>query len=176
MAEKEWVLELEDTVWPKTTIDHDRMIVRAVVTDDDDNFYFVRIRRDDEFGKSVLIETAGGGVEAGEDPDTAVMRELKEELGADVEIICRIGIVSDYYNLIRRHNINQYYLCRVISFGEKHLTRQETEDFHMTTLKLKYDEALAEYEKCSCTGLGRLLANREIPVLKRAGELMHHHR
>ena len=40
-------------------------------------------------------------------------RELKEELGADVEVVCKIGVVSDYYNLIHRHNINNYFLCRV---------------------------------------------------------------
>ena len=38
--------------------------------------------------------------------------------------------------------------------------------------ELKYEEALAEYEKCRCTGLGRLIANREVPVLKRAKELL----
>ncbi|WP_026499179.1 NUDIX hydrolase [Butyrivibrio sp. WCD2001] len=48
-----------------------------------------------------------------------------EELGAEVEVICKIGVVSDYYNLIHRHNINNYYLCRVKSFGDKHLTQDE---------------------------------------------------
>ena len=66
----------------------------------------MRANRDDDFGKATLIETAGGGVEAGEDLDTAIRRELKEELGADVEILCKIGVVSDYYNLINRHNVN----------------------------------------------------------------------
>ena len=32
--------------------------------------------------------------------------------------------------------------------------------------------ALEEYEKCSCTQLGRLIANRELPVLKRAKEIL----
>ena len=114
----------------------------------------------------------GGGVESGENLDTAIRRELKEELGAEVEVICKIGVVSDYYNLIHRHNINNYYLCRVKSFGDKHLTQDEIEDFHLSTLKLHYDEALKEYEKCSSTRLGRLVANREVPVLKRAKELL----
>ncbi|MCR5403259.1 MAG: hypothetical protein K6E91_05480 [Butyrivibrio sp.] len=37
--------------------------------------------------------------------------------------------------------------------------------------ELKYGEALAEYEKCRCTAIGRLVANREVPVLNRAKEL-----
>ena len=170
-AEKELLLNLEDNEWPHTSIDHDRLIVRAIVVDDVDNYYFVRANRDDEFGKATLIETSGGGVEPGEDLETAIRRELKEELGADVDVICKIGVVSDYYNLIRRHNINNYYLCRVMSFGDKHLTKDEIEDFHLSTLKLKYEEALSEYERCSCTSLGRLIANREAPVLKRAREI-----
>ena len=72
-------------------------------------------------GKVTLIETSGGGVEKGEDLLVAIERELKEELGAKVEILCKIGVVSDYYNLIHRHNINNYYLC---SFNIKILCRQ----------------------------------------------------
>lgn len=34
--------ELQDTQWPKTYIDHDRQIVRAIVVDDEQNFYFVK--------------------------------------------------------------------------------------------------------------------------------------
>ena len=165
-------LYLQDTEWPFTGVDHDRMIARAIVTDDDGYFYFVRVERDDHFGRATLIETSGGGAEPGEDFDTAIKRELKEELGANVEIICKIGVVDDYYNLIRRHNINNYYLCRAVSFGEKHLMPDEIEDFHLLTLKLRYDEAVGEYEKRACTPIGRLIAQRELPVLKRAKELL----
>lgn len=172
MMNKELALELKDYEWALTTIDHDRMIVRAIVVDDEENFYFVRVNRDDMFGKATLIETSGGGVENGEDLETAIKRELKEELGANVDIICKIGVVSDYYNLIHRHNINNYYLCKVKSFGNKHLMKDEIEDFHLSTLKLKYEDALAEYQKCRNTPLGRLIANREIPVLKRARHII----
>ena len=34
------------------------------------------------------------------------------------------------------------------------------------------EDAVKEYEKCSDTKLGRLIANRELPILKRAKELM----
>ena len=70
--------------------------------DDAGYFYFVRAERDDDFGRATLIDTSGGGVEAGEDLDSAIKHELKEELGAEVEVVCKIGVVSDYYNLIHR--------------------------------------------------------------------------
>lgn len=165
-------LSLTDNEWEFTFTDHDRDIVRAVVFDDDGYFYFVRAERDDDFGKATLIETSGGGVEKGENLEKALIRELKEELGAQAKIICKIGVVDDYYNLIHRHNINNYYLCKVTSFGEKNLTQDEIEEFHLSTLKLTFDEAIKEYEKLSCTKVGRLIANRELPVLKHAKVIM----
>lgn len=169
---KELNLQLKDTEWPLEYIDHDRKIVRAIVFDDQENYYFVRAKRDDDFGKATLIETSGGGVEADEDLETALKRELKEELGAEVEIMHKIGIVSDYYNLIHRHNINNYYLCKVTSFGEKHLTKDEIEDFHLSTLRLNYRDAEKEYQKCAETKIGKLIADRELPVLRRAKVLL----
>lgn len=165
-------MNLQDTEWPLDYIDHDRNIARAVVYDQNGQFYFVRAQRDDDFGKATLIETAGGGVEEGEDLLVAIKRELKEELGANVEVICRIGVVSDYYNLIHRHNINNYFLCRVDSFGDKNLTEDEKNYFHLSTLKLSYEEAVKEYESGRDTRLGRLLANRELPILHRAKEIL----
>ena len=165
-------IELRDTEWPFTYTDHDRVVVRAIVVDADGYFYFNRLVRDDIFCTGTVIETAGGGVETGEDLLDALRRELKEELGAEVEILTQLGIVSDYYNLIHRHNINHFYLCRVTAFGETAMTAAERDTFHLSTLKMTYDEALAEYEGCTATALGRLIAARELPILHRAKELL----
>ena len=167
-------IELTDEEWPLEWIDHDRVIARAIVVDDEGYYYFVRAERDDDFGKATLIETSGGGVEPGEELTEAIRRELREELGAEVEILCKLGVVSDYYNLIHRHNINHYFLCRMRARGEKHLTRDEVECFHLSTLRLRYDEAIREYETCAGTRIGRLLARREVPILNRAKEILGH--
>ncbi|MCC8192565.1 MAG: NUDIX hydrolase [Ruminococcus sp.] len=165
-------IELKDEEWESDYIDHDRQIVRAIVIDDMNYFYFVRVQRDDDFGKATLIETAGGGVESGESNDDAIKRELKEELGADVEIICKLGTVSDYYNLIHRHNINNYYLCKIKSFGNTNMTDEEVNYFHLSTLKMKYQDAILEYEQRSDTKLGRLIARRELPILMHAKKII----
>ena len=172
MGREEININLRDEEWEFNGVTHDRQIVRAVVFDDDGYFYFVQVDRDDDFGRAICIETAGGGVEDGEKLEVAIHRELEEELGASVEVICKIGVVSDYYNLIKRHNINNYYLCRAISFGEKHMTEDEIHQFHLSTLKLTYDEAISEYEKRRETPLGRIICNRELPILKRAKEIL----
>ena len=165
-------LHLEDHEWPYEFTDHDREVVRAIVVDDGGAYYFCRAVRDDDFGRSTLIETSGGGVEPGEDLLTAIRRELLEELGAEVEVLAEIGLVTDYYNLIHRRNHNQYYLCRALRFGARALTEQEIHDFHLSILKLSYEEALREYDKCSDSRLGRLIAQRELPVLREARRLL----
>lgn len=172
----ELILHLQDEEWPFTYTDHDREIVRAIVFDEKGYFYFVRAERDDDFGRATLIETSGGGVEKGEDLLAAIERELQEELGASVEVLCKIGVVSDYYNLIHRHNINNYYLCKAVSFGEKNLMPDEIEEFHLSTLKLTYEEAIQEYERRACTKIGRLVANRELPILRLAKMMLEAYR
>ena len=172
MNPNELHISLVDNEWPFEYTDHDREIVRAIVYDDEGYFYFVHAERDDDFGKCSIIETSGGGVEKGEELISAIRRELREELGTEVEVVCRIGVVEDYYNLIHRHNINNYFLCRVISFGEKNMTDDEINTWHLSTVRLTYDEAVAEYEKNKDSRLGRLVANREIPILTRAKEKM----
>ena len=170
--EKELFINLQDDQWEFDYIDHDRNVVRAIVFDEEDKFYFVRAVRDDDFGKATLIETSGGGVEENEKLLDAIKRELKEELGVEVDVICKIGVVSDYYNLIHRHNINNYFLCKVKSFGDKKLTKEEMDDFHLSTLRLSYEEACKEYEYRANTKLGKLISNRELPILHRAKEIL----
>lgn len=172
MNPNELHISLVDNEWPFEYTDHDREIVRAIVYDDEGYFYFVHAERDDDFGKCSIIETSGGGVEKGEELISAIRRELREELGTEVEVVCKIGVVEDYYNLIHRHNINNYFLCRVLSFGEKNMTDDEINTWHLTTMRLTYDKAVAEYEKSKDSRLGRLIANRELPILTRTKEIM----
>ncbi len=165
-------LSLRDDEWEFSYIDHDRQIVRAIVIDDDNNFYFLRLIRNDIFGNAQLIESAGGGVEDDENLEEAIIRELREELGVEVDIITKLGVVSDYYNLIHRHNINHYFLCKIKSFGECNMTDAEINDFHLSTLKLSYEEAISEYERAREFKLGRLIASRELPILELAGKIL----
>ncbi|MDY5730910.1 MAG: NUDIX hydrolase [Eubacteriales bacterium] len=172
---EELFLELQDTQWPLDYINHDRQIARAIVIDENHQFYFIRVHRDDDFGKATLIETAGGGVEPNESVEAAIQRELHEELGAKVEILCKLGVVSDYYNKVHRHNINHYFLCKAIAFGATSMTQQEKEDFHLSTLCISYEQALQEYKTSAQYPLGKLLAQRELPVLQKAVEWLSEH-
>ncbi len=169
---EELFLSLKDEEWPLTKITHDRIIARAIVIDDEKNFYFVRVNRDDDFGKASYIETSGGGVEEMESIETAIQRELEEEMGVSVDILAKIGIVSDYYNCIHRHNINHYFLCKIKKFGNNHLTEDERNKFHLLRVCLKYKDAVKEYEDGRKTKIGRVVYNREMPILKRAYDII----
>ena len=169
---EELFLSLKDEEWPLTIIDHDRTIAGAIVIDDEKNFYFVRVNRDDDFGKASYIETSGGGVEDMESIEDAIHRELEEEMGESVEILAKIGIVSDYYNCIHRHNINHYFLCKIKEFGNNHLTEDERNKYHLLRVCLKYKDAVKEYEDGRKTKIGRVVYNREMPILKRAYEII----
>ncbi|TCU43205.1 ADP-ribose pyrophosphatase YjhB (NUDIX family) [Curtobacterium sp. PhB146] len=58
--------------------------VTAVIRDDDR----LLLARQRDSGRWSLI---GGGIEPGEDPSTALLREVREELGVDIDIIRIIG-------------------------------------------------------------------------------------
>ena len=114
---------------PLEYINHDRQIVRGIVYDDKGYFYFVRVDRDDLFGKLTHLETPGGGVNENEDIKLALKREIAEECGMIIDIIDELGIIEDDYNIIHRHNISCYYLCREVGRCDSRLEDYEKELF-----------------------------------------------
>ncbi|OJG22384.1 hypothetical protein RR47_GL000994 [Enterococcus columbae DSM 7374 = ATCC 51263] len=146
--------------------------MRAIVFDEAGFFYFVGVSRDDEFGKSDSIETSGGGVEQGESQMHALNRELKEELGIEVEIICKLAQVEDDYHLLKRHNVSHYYLCKMLSQGMRQLTEMERNHLQLSVIKCRYNEAVQFYGENTSTPFGRLVSNRELPVLKYAKQII----
>ena len=60
----------------------------------------------------------------------------------------------------------------VVCEGARNLTEEEINDFHMSTIKLSYPEALDLYKRGRNCKLGRLFYNREVPVLEKAKEIL----
>ncbi len=160
---------LKDNQFPDNGYNHTRSIVRAIVYNDKKEIALNYLLSDDKFGHRDYLETPGGGVEKGETLITALKRELREELGAEVDNIEEIGRVEDYYNLIYRKNNNHYYLCHLTSLHEKHLT--EKEKVWIQEVKwLDIDEAIRLMDNTKRTNISTLVINRELPILKIARE------
>ena len=163
--------ELIDDQYPLTEITHTRVIARAILLNDKDEVCLLKIDGYDDFGHRNYYETPGGGVNPDEDLKEAVIREIKEETGIEAIVLEEIGYVSDYYNLIKRHNLSHYFLMRVVSYGESHL-----EEGEKTIIKgmefFPLDKAVKLYENMSKEKLEILVRRRELPVLLEAIALL----
>lgn len=148
-------------------VSHTREIVRAILLDKDDNVCLEYLLDDDGFGPRDYYETPGGGIKQGESHKQAIKREIEEEVGYECEIISPLGEVDDYYNLINRHNHNYYYLVRRTKKVKQHL--EEDEKIRISKIIwVSIDEAIHLYENMQNVLVGRLVKQRELPILKLA--------
>ncbi len=99
-----------------------RKAARVIVFDEDGNIALLYIRQ------SNYYELPGGGVEEGETFEQACVRECKEEIGCNVEILSNIGRILEYRKERERINDSFCFTAKVI--GEKglqELTEKELE-------------------------------------------------
>ena len=161
---------LKDDRYPYDGIEEVRQVARAILINDRGEVCLHHILGDDIFGHRDYYETPGGGAEPGETPDETVLREIREETGIEGEILCEIGEVDDDYNLIRRHNLNRYFLVRAVSYG-----KPKPEDYELDVLAdtrfYPLEEAIGLYRNMCKGDLEILVSRRELPVLLRAAEL-----
>ena len=155
----------KDDQYPRKGKAHSREISRAIVMRPDGLFAIHLIRRNDAFGDWSYFETPGGGVDDGESPEQAVVRECEEELGYQVEIIQELGTIKDEYALIGRTNINHYYLCKTREFVGKHLV-SDGDTLIAETLYLPIKEIIQKYEALPNEKIPLLLKRRELPIWK----------
>lgn len=155
-------LTLKDEEYPYSGFSHTRLVARAFVMDEKGNYALHTVSRDDAFGCQTYFETPGGGVEKGETLEIALVRECKEELGEEVEILEELGSVDDAYNLIKRANHNVYFLCRKLSTGKKHFV-SKGDGFIKKTERLPINEIVARYQAQDDHGVAGLVKRRELP-------------
>ena len=162
------ILSLCDEEYPHQTIREVREISRALVSDGHGHFAVHHVVRNDLFGHFDYFETPGGGIDKGENPEQAVVRECREELGYEVRILTEIGYVDDFYNLIGRENHQHYFLClREGDYLGKHFV-SSGDSMIQETLWLPLEEVIARYEGVPEGKLPNLVKARELPIWKEA--------
>ena len=163
--------KLKDNEFPLTEITHTRACARAIILNEKNQVCMIHVYGDDIFGHRDYYETPGGGVDLNELPREAVLREAMEEVGVKAEVISEIGIVDDYYNLIKRNNLNYYYLLKVKDYCDSH-----QEEFERIMFKeiiwVSIDEAIKIMEATVPTPISRLVINRELPIYKIVKEML----
>lgn len=156
---------LEDNKYPFKGIDNIRNVVRAIVINDENKIALHHIFCSDIFGERDYYETPGGGVEENEDLLSALKRELNEELGAKELIkIKHLAVVEDYYNLIKRKNINHYFVVKCSKFEDVKFTDNEKRLIDKT-IWININDAIDLYKNTKRTNISSLVIDRELPIL-----------
>lgn len=168
-------LKLLDQEYPFEGYDHVRFVARGIVMDDQGRVALHLIHRNDAFCDQTYYETPGGGVDEGESFAEAFARECKEELGADVDILSSLGEVEDGYNLIKRKNINRFFLAKVRSLGEPHFA-SKGDTLIQKTEWLPLDEAIQKMSAQDDHLVAGLVKRRELPILEEVKRLRDAHR
>lgn len=99
-----------------------RIAARAIVLDNEGRMALMKV------GLHNYYKLPGGGVDEGEDIETGLRREIREEVGCDIEIAGEIGKVIEYRGRFSLMQESYNFIARVV--GEKgipELTQQERE-------------------------------------------------
>lgn len=116
----------------------------------------------------------GGGVEEGEDVETALRRELAEEIGCEVEDVRELSVIEEYRNKLRLHQISHCFLAKVSSEkGEPHLEAGEVEEgFVPRWVPLGEAVAILESEGTVEDYQGKFMQKRDLLFLKEAQRVL----
>lgn len=165
------IAELIDDQYEDSGFNHTRNIVRAVLINEQNQIALNKIKGEDIFGVRDYYELPGGGVNQEESFEDAIRREIQEEVGYNSYIVEEIGLIIDYYNLIKRKNHNHFYLCKTLNFVGKQLEEREIILIEKL-IWVDIDEAIKIYESMQNINVGRLVKQRELPILRIARELI----
>ena len=77
----------------------------------------------------------GGGVEFGEKVEDAVKREIKEELGVDIELVKFLGFTNHILESEKQHWIAFNYLAKIVGGELKNLEPKKHEEIKWFCLK-----------------------------------------
>ncbi|AKF24801.1 NUDIX hydrolase [Sulfurovum lithotrophicum] len=108
-------------------------------------------RKNPPFGMAL----PGGFVDVGESCESAVVREMKEEISLDVQIIRLLGVYSDPQRDPRFHTVSVVYICK--AYGEPEAADDAKKCFIYLPDKIPMEKLVFDHAKI----VGDFLRNRE---------------
>ncbi|MFM2424015.1 MAG: hypothetical protein RLZZ70_404 [Candidatus Parcubacteria bacterium] len=138
-----------------------REAVRAIVFDADKKVALLKVSRDSYF------KLPGGGVEEGEDFETALKRECLEEIGCEIMNVSPLGYTEEYWKEDTEKQISYCYLAELNGQkGIPDLTQSE-KDRGFETVWMTVGEAITILESCKPTQWeGDYIPQRELIFMR----------
>ncbi len=111
-----------------TTTNRIQLVVAVALIDTDGRVLITQRREDKEFPG--FWEFPGGKIEANETPETALLRELKEELNIKTSLGCLTPLSFSSHSYPDFHLLMPFYICRIWQ-GQIHNIAQGSEGQNM---------------------------------------------
>lgn len=113
----------------------------------------------------------GGGIDGGEDKAKALVREVLEEVGSEIEVTAEVGKIVEFRSRWNLKQISYCYLGKVITKGNPDFTKKElSQGFKLVWLSL--DEAISKVEDDKPGNYeGSFIQKRDIVFLKKVKQM-----
>ncbi len=142
----------------------ERSAARAIVFDAEKNVALLHAT------KKSYHKLPGGGIEGDEDIETALRRELLEEIGCSIENIQELGVVEEYLDGFGLHQTSYCFIADLVGDkGENLLEEGEIADgFEPKWVSLDDAIAILESESNIENYQGKFIRLRDLTFLKEA--------
>ncbi|MBP6917065.1 NUDIX domain-containing protein [Candidatus Saccharibacteria bacterium] len=151
-----------------TRIFRNRKAARAVVFDNTGKIALLKV------GLYKYHKLPGGGIEEGEDVQTALERELLEEIGCKAEVTSEIGEIIEYRDQFELKQTSYCFIAKQIGIkGEPNFTEKELREQFSIVWVSDIHAAISLLEQDLPTNYeGKFIQRRDLTSLKTARDQM----
>jgi len=117
----------------------------------------------------------GGGIDEGELITEALHREVIEEAGYKIEVLCPLGFTREARHKFEQFNVSYAFLARATEFVGNKLEKDEEEDGFEVEWFDNIDEAIKAVENVDTENIiyqGKFFTTRELAILREARKVL----